>query len=344
MSERDPDSQTVAVTGATGFLGQALCQRLMSMHIRVRAAARTPREGPWSDFVPLDLPHSVPAELFTGVDVVFHLAGKAHAVVERAADAIAYDEVNREGTLEVAQRAKALGVRRFVFMSTVKALGEAGEGLVPEDRASIATDPYGRSKYEAEVSLMNLHTASFQVVILRPALVYGPGAKGNFESLMRLLRRGRRPPLPIIRNRRSLVGLNDLIAATILVGTHPAASGRAYTVTDGQVYSTTDIIDILSDAFGVTRRAPFTVPLPALRSAARLGDLAGRVTGRRAPFDSATLHQLLGNAEYEAGALTGATGFTPAESLHDLADSMSRPPRGQEPRHDLTTTEAGRAL
>jgi len=296
------------------------------MHVRVRAAARTPAEGPWSEFIPLQLPHLVPAELFAGVGVVYHLAGKAHAVVDRPADAGAYDEVNRKGTLEVAQRARALGVRRFVFMSTVKALGEPGESVVGEDQASTATDPYGRSKYEAEVALMSLHTASFQVVILRPALVYGPGAKGNFESLMRLLRRGRRPPLPTIRNRRSLVGVNDLVAATLLAGNHPATGGRAYTVTDGRIYSTTDIIDTLADACGVTRRAPFTVPLPALRSAARLGDLAGRLTARRVPFDSATLTRLLGNAEYEALALAHATGFTPAESLHDLADSMGRAP------------------
>lgn len=324
MSERATESPIVAVTGATGFLGRALCQRLRSMQVRVRAAARTPAEGPWSDFIPLYLPHSVPAELFTDVDIVYHLAGKAHAVVDRAADAGAYDEVNRKGTLEVAQRARALGVRRFVFMSTVKALGEPGEGPVGEDQASTATDPYGRSKHDAEVAVMSLHTANFQVVILRPALVYGPGAKGNFESLMRLLRRGRRPPLPTIRNRRSLVGVNDLIAATVLAGSHPAAGGRAYTVTDGNVYSTTDIIDTLADACGVTRRAPFTVPLPALRSAARLGDLAGRVTSRRAPFDSMVLNRLLGNAEYEARALAHAVGFTPRESLHDLADSMGR--------------------
>ncbi len=324
MSESARESQIAAVTGATGFLGRALCQRLRSIQIRVRAGARTPAEGPWSEFTALHLPDSVPDALFRDVDVVYHLAGKAHAVVDRAADARAYDEVNHKGTLEAAKRARALGVRRFVFMSTVKALGEPGEGVVGEDQASTATDPYGRSKYDAEVALMSLHTASFQVVILRPALVYGPGAKGNFESLMRLLRRGRRPPLPSIRNRRSLVGVNDLIAATVLAGNHSAAGGRAYTVTDGRVYSTTDIIDTLADACGVTRQALFTVPFPALRIAARLGDLASRVTGRQAPFDSTTLNRLLGNAEYEARALAQAVGFTPQESLRDLAGSMSR--------------------
>ena len=323
MSEGRPGYRSVTVTGATGFLGRALCQRLQSMQVRVRAAARTPATGPWSEFMHIDLPDSVPAGLFTGVDIVYHLAGRAHAVASTA-DAAVYDEVNRRGTEEVAQRAKAAGVKRFVFMSSVKAIGEPGQSLVREDQASTATDPYGKSKHDAELAIMRLHSTDFQVVALRPTLVYGPGAKGNLESLLRLVRGGRRPPLPTLRNRRSLVGVNDLITATLLAGSHPAAGGQAYTVTDGRVYSTTDIIEALAAATGVVRPAPFTLPVPVWRVAARLGDLAIGVTGGRWRYGSEALQRLLGNAEYEARALTEVMGYSAKESLSDLAGAMIR--------------------
>jgi nucleoside-diphosphate-sugar epimerase len=245
----------------------------------------------------------------------------------RARDVREYDEVNGKGTAEVAQRAKAAGVRRFVFMSSVKALGEPGKDLVREDQESTARDPYGRSKHDAEVAVLGLHSADFQVVVLRPTLVYGPGAKGNLESLLRFVRGGRRPPLPVLRNRRSLVGVNDLTTATVLVGTHPDAGGRAYTVTDGRVYSTTDIIDALAAGVGVTRRAPFALPIPVLRSAALLGDLASLVTAGRWPYGTAALHRLLSNAEYEARGLAQMVGFRPKESLFDLAEAMLHAPR-----------------
>jgi UDP-glucose 4-epimerase len=311
----------VAVTGATGFLGRVLCQRLESMQVRVRAAARRPADGPWSEFVRLDVPDSIPDELFTNVEVVYHLAGKAHAMA-READVREYDEVNSKGTAEVARRAKAAGVKRFVFMSTVKAMGEPGSDLVREDQESHATDPYGKSKRDAEVAVLRLHSPDFQVVILRPALVYGPGAKGNLESLLRLIRGGRRPPLPVLKNRRSLVGVNDLTTAIVLAGNHPDAGGRPYTVTDGRVYSTTDIVDALATAAGARRQSPFVLPMPVLRGAALAGDFAGMLMRRRLPFDSAVLQRLVSNAEYEAQGLAQVVGFRPTESLSDLAESM----------------------
>jgi nucleoside-diphosphate-sugar epimerase len=263
----------------------------------------------------------VPPELFTGVRVVYHLAGLAHAMTG-ARNAKSYDEINGEGTAQLARRAKAAGVRRFVFMSTVKAFGEPGKDLVREDQESTATDPYGRSKHNAEVAALGLHSADFQVVVLRPALVYGPGARGNLESLLNFIRGGRRPPLPVLKNRRSLVGVNDLTAATVLVGSHPSAGGRAYTVTDGRVYSTTDIIDALAAAVGVTRPAPFALPIPVLRAGALLGDAASLVTAGRWPYGTATLNRLLSNAEYETRGLAEIVGFKPSESLFDLAESM----------------------
>lgn len=329
MSQGRAGPETVAVTGATGFLGRVLCRRLESMHVHVRAAARTPVEGPWSEFVRLDLPNSVPVELFANVSVVYHLAGRAHAMA-RESDESAYDEINAKGTAEVAQRAKAAGVKRFVFISTVKAMGEPGNDIVREDQESHATDPYGRSKRDGEVAVLALHSPDFQVVILRPALVYGPGAKGNLDSLLRMIRGGRRPPLPALKNRRSLVGINDLTTAMVLVGSHPGAGGRAYTVTDGRVYSTTEIVDALATAAGISGEPPFVVPMPLLRGAALIGDFGGMILQRRLPFDSAALKRLLSNAEYEARGLARVVGFTPIESLSDLAESMIRESRAKQ--------------
>jgi nucleoside-diphosphate-sugar epimerase len=272
----------------------------------------------------LSLPLNVPGGLFDGVDVVYHLAGHAHALANTRADASAHDEVNAKGTEEVAKRAKKAGVSRFVFMSTVKALGEPGPQIVSEGQSSMATDPYGSSKRRAELALMSLQSKDFQVVILRPVLVYGPGAKGNLENLLRLLRRGRLPPLPEINNRRSLIGVNDLVAATVLSGEHPGLVGAAHTVTDGQVYSTSDIIKILAAAMAVTRPPMFVLPGRALEAAAKVGDAGYRLTGRRFPFDSDILGRLYGNAEYEANSLRRHAGFSPVETLNDLAEAMVR--------------------
>lgn len=331
MSRHQAGPESVAVTGATGFLGRVLCERLQSMHVKVRAAARTPANGPWSEFVRLDLPDQVPSEIFANVDVVYHLAGRAHAIANES-DRRAYFEINTRGADEVAKRAKAAGVKRFVLMSSVKALGEPGQDLVREDQGSTAIDPYGKSKREAEIAVLEHHSPDFAVAILRPALVYGPGAKGNLANLLRFIRRGRRPPLPRIRNRRSLVGINDLTTATILVGSRPDAGGRAYTVTDGLVYSTTDIIDALATAAGATGPAQFVLPMTLMRAGARVGDLATMLTRRSWLFDSAVLQRLVSNAEYEARGLAEVVGFKPRETLYDLAEAMLQSQRAPNAR------------
>lgn len=270
----------------------------------------------------MNLPSDVPDALFADVDVVYHLAGFAHALGTSPTDAAVHFKVNARGTEELARHAKRAGVRRFVFMSTVKALGEPGEAIVREDQPSSATDPYGLSKRLAENALLGLHSADFEVVILRPVLVYGPGAKGNLEALVRLLRGGRMPPLPPINNRRSLVGVNDLISATGLAGCHPAVGGRAYTVTDGTVYSTSRIIEILASASGIRRPPRWVFPVASLRAGAVLGDLTYRLTGRRLPLDSDVLRRLFGNAEYEATGLARDAGYAASQTLSDLAQSM----------------------
>ena len=319
MSE---ERRWVVVTGATGFLGRPLCSKLQESGATVRAASRTPQAGPWSDFVRVDLPAQLPSNLFAGADVVYHLAGRAHAMSDSRADADLYRDVNVRGTAHVAGRAKDAGVKRFVFMSSVKVFGEPGREVVSENQERRATDPYGASKREAEDALMRLHSPDFQVVVLRPALVYGPGAKGNLDALVRLLSKGRMPPLPRVSNRRSMVGLYDLIDAILLAGCHPRTGGQAYTVTDGAVYSTTRIIEILAAALGISRKARFTIPLPALRVAARVGDAGRRLTGRRLPLDSAMLSRLLENAEYEAVRLREQTGYAPRQDLTDLAEAI----------------------
>lgn len=270
----------------------------------------------------MSLPHEIPDNLFVGTETVYHLAGHAHALSATSAETIAHDQVNARGTEEVAKRAKRAGVKRFVFMSSVKALGEPGPQRVPEDQLGAPTDPYGGSKRRAEQILLGLQSNDFEIVILRPALVYGPGARGNLESLLRLLRRGRLPPLPKIKNRRSLVGVNDLVSAVVLAGQHPALIGAAHTVTDGKVYSTTEIVEILAVAIGVVRPPLFVLPAPALEAAAKVGDLGYRLTGRRFPIDSDILRRLFGNAEYESASLRRLAGFAPRETLTDLAPAM----------------------
>ncbi|WP_175254293.1 SDR family oxidoreductase [Pseudomonas sp. BMW13] len=258
----------VLLTGASGFVGRAVQARLLvdGLH-RLRCAQRKAPVAPLAG-VEYCLAPSLEAEAdwsraLADVDAVIHCAARVHVMHEQAADPLAeFRRANVEGTLRLAQQAVAAGVRRFVFVSSIKVNGEQtlpGQAYRADD-VSDATDPYGISKREAEDELLALAAETgLEVVIVRPPLIYGPGVKANFLSMMRWLQRGVPLPFGAIGNRRSLVALDNLVDLLVVCLTHPAASGQRFLVCDGEDLSTTELLRRLSAALGRTARL---LPVP----------------------------------------------------------------------------------
>lgn len=266
----------VLVTGATGFVGRALVHRLIDdrKHV-VRAAVRDHAASIVGVEVSVvgDLDGRVDwHQALQDVDVVVHAAGRAHIMNDTAADPLAaFRRMNMEATRALAAQAAQTGVKRLVFLSSVKVNGEATLGeaaFTPDAPAAVPSDPYALSKWEAEQALHSQAQASaLEFTIIRPPLVYGPGVKANFLSLMRWLWRGLPLPLGAINNRRSLVALDNLVDLIVTCLDHPAARNETFMVSDGEDLSTTDLLIRLSCALGrPTRLIP--VPMCLLRVAA----------------------------------------------------------------------------
>lgn len=268
---------TILVTGANGFIGSALCKSLCNDGVSVRAAKRTMHlqvdsdEGIAIDDISKQINWGAALK---NVKQVVHLAAKVHVMSYKSSDSLAeLRRVNVDGTANLARQASSAGVRRFVFLSSIKVNGEftSQERSFTADDAPAPEDPYGVSKYEAEQLLQQIAAETgMEVVIIRPPLVYGPGVKANFESMMRWLGRG--VPLPlaaVTQNRRSLVALDNLVDLIVTCLNHPAAANQTFLVSDGEDLSTAQLLKRMSAAMGKPARL-FYVPPGLLKLGATL--------------------------------------------------------------------------
>jgi len=269
----------VLVTGATGFVGRFLCSRLLAEGWRVRGTLLA-FENPSSlvngveavTVKPLgaDTPWS---HALAGIDVVIHLAARVHIMDDPAVDPLTeFRFVNVDGTAQLAREAAQAGVKRFVFISSIKVNGE--ETVVPytPDSPPNPSDPYGISKWEAEQAIRAVEAKTgIEVVVVRPTLVYGPGVKANFLNMMKIITKGFPLPFSSIANRRSLIYIGNLVDALTACANRPAAAGQTYLVSDGDDVSTPELIRRTATALGVPSRL-FPVPVSLMQLACRLLD------------------------------------------------------------------------
>lgn len=260
----------VLVTGATGFVGHAVVGKLAvdgSFDGVVAAVRRDDVSWPMS-VMPVVVGDLLPttdwSEALHGVDAVVHCAARVHVMQDDSTDPLsAYREVNVDGTHNLARQAAQAGVRRFVFVSSIKVNGEStlpGRAF-SADQEPAPLDAYGLSKLEAERGLWKIAAQTgMEVVIVRPPLVYGPGVKANFASMMRWVSRGVPLPLGRINNARSMVALSNLVDLLVTCLKHPAAAGQTFLVSDGEDVSTTELLRRTARAMG--KRA-LLLPVPA---------------------------------------------------------------------------------
>ncbi|QHC96988.1 MULTISPECIES: UDP-glucose 4-epimerase family protein [unclassified Pseudomonas] len=299
----------VLVTGASGFVGEAVVFRLLvdKKFCPIAASRGATRLNGLCSVQPFDMNADfLPA--LDDVHVVIHAAARVHVMNETAEDALTeFRKVNVEGTLRLARRAAESGVKRFIFVSSIKVNGEGSfaPSVYEADNQPHPVDPYGISKYEAEKALQKLHSETgMEVVIIRPPLVYGPGVKANFQNMMMWLDKGIPLPLGLIRNRRSFVAIGNLVNLIIVCIDHPLAANQTFLVSDGEDLSTTQLLRRLSRAMGRSARL---VPVPAW-----LLKLAAMTLGKQA-----FAQRLCGSLQIDIGKNRELLGWTPPVSVDD---------------------------
>jgi UDP-glucose 4-epimerase len=252
----------ILVTGASGFVGRALVARVLAQgehHIRCAIRSGSVPAGSEMAIVQNIDGETGWTDALSGVDCVVHLAAKVHDLEARGSATLeSYRAINTAGTINLARQAVQAGVARFVFLSSVKVNGE--RGIFTEVDLPAPTDPYGISKYEAELELLHIATPdSFEVVIVRSPLVYGPRVGANFRALLQAVARGFPLPFASVHNKRSLVAVDNLVDFLLLCVHHPAAGNETFFVSDGEDLSTPELLLRVAAALGTK---PLLLPMP----------------------------------------------------------------------------------
>lgn len=302
----------VLVTGAGGFVGRVVCAQLLAKSYCVRGTVRECGRHQLDDRIDAVQVASVDentdwSEALANIDVVIHLAARVHIMDDDSKNPLEeFRRVNTAGTEHLARIAAAVGVKRMVYVSSIKVNGDAtlGEKKLSESGEASPQDPYGISKWEAEKALHRVsQETGLEVVSVRPPLVYGPGVKGNFAQMMSILAKDIPLPLASVHNRRSLIYVDNLVDALILCATHPAVAGQTYLVSDGNV-STSDLLRQLGVAMGKPARL-FYFPQFLLK-------LAGRLVGK-----SAQIERLLGSLQVDSSKIRRELGWKPPFTLQE---------------------------
>lgn len=307
----DCPPSTILVTGANGFVGNALCDTLIEHGHVVRGAVRRSDVTVNSGMARVTVGEIYNKTDWTlalaGVDTVIHLAARVHVMQETSSDPLEeFRRANVQGTAHLARSAAAQGVKRMVYVSSIKVNGEetqAGKRYTELDLA-LPQDPYGVSKWEAEQILHQIaKETGLEVVIVRPPMVYGLGVKGNFERMLGALSKGLPLPLASIKNLRSMLYVRNLVDALRVCAHLPAAAGQTYLLSDGEDISTPNLLRQLGFALGKPARI-FPFPVMLLK-------FAGNFLGK-----SNEINRLIGSLQIDSGKIGRELNWQPPYSLH----------------------------
>jgi nucleoside-diphosphate-sugar epimerase len=300
------------ITGASGFVGSQLLSimRCSDLAIQTRSALRLqPKKiiddyevvgniGPLTDW----------NNTLSGIDVVIHLAARVHVMNDISSDPLTeYRLVNVQGTLNLARQAAKAGVRRFIFLSSIKVNGEetAPGECFSESSKPNPIDPYGVSKYEAEEGLRKIcEKTGMEYVIIRPPLIYGPGVKANYQRLVQAVKRGFPLPFGCINNKRSMLALDNLIDFIILTTSEPRAANQTFLLSDGQDLSSKELVTKIALALGLP---PRILPVPII-----LLQVLGRMLRK-----SAAIGRLLGSLQIDSSKARVLLGWKPPISVDE---------------------------
>lgn len=296
----------ILLTGINGFVGHSVAPFFVERGYEVIGAGRREFKCDGVKFVPVSRidRYTHWGDALNGVEVVIHLAGRAHKMKESPEEHHLYYETNVEGTVNLAEQAIKAGVRKFIFISSLKAmLSDAHEEPLTEKFTCCPSEPYGLSKLKAEIELRKLtEKAGMKLVVLRPPLIYGPGVKGNLASLIKLVRRLPFLPFGGINNRRSLLGVKNLASAIDTVMQAEIANGKTYMVADGEEISTSELVKRLISVFNPSARL---IDLP---------DWLWKAFSAL-PFFSAKIARLTGSLPVDATLLKRETGWSAPFSM-----------------------------
>lgn len=300
----------VLLTGGSGFVGRALAARLLNTGYRLATVSRSSKgvsESQHFQISQLDGGTDWTDILLTArPDVVIHTAARVHQMNDQSDDPLqAFRQVNTQGTVKLARQAAASGVKRFIFISTIKVNGETTDNRAPFSHLDPHSpqDPYAISKSEAELQLQQLaQDSGMEVVIIRPPLVYGPGVKANFAAMLGLARKNLPLPLGAVHNSRSLVALDNLVDLITTCANHPKAANQVFLSSDDCDVSTAELLRMMTRAAG---KRPLLLPVPVswLR-------LIAKLAGKQAVVD-----RLCGNLQLDISHTKQVLGWQPVVTL-----------------------------
>lgn len=314
------NKRAILVTGATGFPGYRLCERLKREGEAVIALGREPAEGPWDTFLAVDLSREgPPPEPLKQVKVIHHIPGGEHGDGGRPADTDAFLKGIVTGTERMLEAATEVGIGRFIHLGSVKAMGEGNPPELPlhpidESWPHTPQSPYGLAHAEAEERV--LKAGLEHAVILRPVTVFGPGGCGSLYRMVEAVRRGRFPPVPETGNRRSMIHVDDVVEFVIRATQRPVSSGRTYILAAPEPVSARQLDQAIRESQGMPRRNG-SCPLWLLRVAAATGTVAGAIRGRRPLFDGAMLESLTRSEWYSPERAQADLGYVAERTVHD---------------------------
>lgn len=314
------------MTGATGFIGQRLTSALVARGVAVRVLTRSAERVPAAWQAPSVVPWvadlldaATLCDVCNGIDAVFHLASH----IERSDVSDGHFQLSVSGTEALLTEAERSLVKRFVYASSVKAMGEVTRGCADETTQARPVSRYGEAKLRAEELVVSKHGSRMQTANLRLPMVYGVNPKVNLMRMISAIDRGRFPPLPETKNKRSMVHVDDVVQAMILATEIPVASGQTYIVTDGRAYSTRRIYEEICHSLG--RPVPrWKCPVIALKLGGIAGDLIARVTGWSPQVTSEAVQKLVGSAWYSSAKIQRELGYRPSRDLYSCIPEMVR--------------------